>query len=220
MKKVASTVNQEAGAPATSSSEYTLWLEYLNRGVQEWSEANDWEAAKKTYFPTITGTSQATVALPLDFEKLSGPIVLHGTSEDSRTEYPDVIDEQRGQFTSTDQYIIIRGDISSGKNVIFHPANLTSGASLEIPYFSMPTSLASPGQVPVVPDSQFLIDRTVAYIFEARSDARFQLVEQKARERLMMMIENENLAKYNSYNNPNYVQNAPLKRHGFRVGRD
>lgn len=221
MSRVASTVNQEATAPASSGSEFSLWLEYLNRAVHEWSEANDWESLRKTYFPTLIGTSNVTVSLPHDFKKLAGPVRVHNSGDiEGGTEYPDILDEQRGEYSQEDKYVRIMGDISNGMNVIFHAASLTSGASIEIPYFSMPTSLASSTQIPIVPDSQFLVDRTIAYVFEARSDARFQLMEAKARERLLTMIENTNLAKYSSYDNPNYVEVTPLRKAGFRVGRD
>lgn len=220
MTKIASTVNQEASAPSAGSSEWNLWLEYLNRGIQEWADANDWESLRKTYVPSITGASQATVTLPLDYRKIAGPPRLHKYGDvEGGTEYPYISQEKKGLYISTDEYVTEGGDISTGHHLLFHPMTLSSGASIEIPYFSMPTSLASPADVPAVNDSQFLIDRTVAYIFEARSDPRFQQEEVKARDRLLQMIENANLAKYNSYATPDPVQNT-LRKSGFRIGRD
>ena len=218
--KIASTVNQEATSPSATSSEYTLWLSYLNRAVQEWSEANDWEVMRKNFFPTITGLSQATVPLPLDFKKLAGSVRVQRDGEtEGGTTFPDILPERKDMYTSNDKYVYIMGDISSGLNMIFHPATLASGASVEMSYFSMPTSLASPANIPVVNDSQFLVDRVIAYIFEARSDSRSQEMEGKARERLMGMIENTNLSKYNSYDNPAPVITT-LRKQGYRIGRD
>ena len=220
MVKIAATVNQEATAPTSGSSEYNLWLEYLNRGVQEWAETNDWESLKKTFQPAVTGTSQATIALPFDYKKASANARLHlATSIEGGIEYPIILKEERGNYNATDRYVLETGNISSGYFMTFHPGTLSSGASIEIQYYSMPTSLASPSDVPVVNDSQFLVDRTVAYIFEARSDPRFQQEETKARDRLLQMIENADLAKFNAYGNPNPVSNT-LRKMGFRMDRD
>lgn len=220
MRKIAATVNQEATAPTAGSAEYNLWLEYINRGIHEWSEAYDWEALRKTYFPTVTGQSQATITLPLDYKKLaSAPKLQNAGDIEGGKEYGDIRPEQRGEYTSVDKYVIEGGNPSSGYFLQFHPGTLSSGASIEIQYFSMPTSLASPAEIPIIPDSQFLIDRTVAYIFEARSDPRFQQEETKARDRLLSMVENAGLSKFNSYGTPNPVQNT-LRRAGFRPGRD
>jgi len=221
MKRIASTVNQEATAPTSGGSEFNLWIEYINRAVHEWSEAADWEDLRKVYFPAITGTSQATVPMALDFNKLAGPVKIHQeTSTESWDEYPEVLNEETGLYDSTTKFIKMRGDISGGKNILFHPGTLASGASVEVPYFSMPTSVTALTDVPVVPDSQFLIDRTISYVLEARSDARFQQMESKARERLTNMMENANDEKFNSYTGPNYVPTSVERKMHFRFGRD
>lgn len=222
MTDIASSVNQEASAPSSGGAEYNLWLQFINRSIKEWSSTNDWEELRKTYYPSITGVNQATVSLPLDFRKVatSPRLHLYNEQQEDYEDIPEITEETRGLYNSTDKYFSQGGDISEGFTMSFHPATLASGASLEIQYFSTPTSLASPAQVPVVSDSQFIIDRTIAYIFEARSDPRFQQQEAKAREKLLQMIENSNLSKYNSYSNPQYVMTGPLRRMGFRVGRD
>jgi len=220
MEQVASTVNQESSMPSAGGSEYNLWLTFINRAVQEWSESHDWEELKKYFYPGVTGVSQASISMPLDYKKLAAPVRVQvsGDSEGG-TAFPDILENQKGMYLETDDYVYEVGDNSSGYHIVFHPGTLASGASIEIQYFSMPTSLASPAQVPLVNDSQFLVDRTVAYIFEARSDPRFQVMESKARDRLMLMVENSNLSKYNSYDNPAPVIST-LRKQGFRVGRD
>jgi len=223
MQSIAATVNQEATAPTTGGAEYSLWLEYINRSVHEWAEANDWEVLRKTYFPAVSGTSGATLSLPLDYRKLAGPVINYSDSNYQGiggAEITDIPFEQRVLRGPTDNYVYETGDSSSGKSLVFNPATLSSGASIAIPYFSIPTSLASPAEIPVVPDSQFIIDRTISYIFEARSDPRFQQQEVKAREKLLQMIEMQNDQKFNSYAGQSYVQNGPLSRRGFRIGRD
>ena len=221
LTQIASTVNQEATAPTSGGAEYNLWLSFINRAQAEWAEASDWEELRKYGYPTITGTSQATVTLPADFRKSAAPPRLYNTGNTTDgEEFPNIPVEDRSLYSTTDKYVYELGNYSDGHSIIFHPATLASGASLVIQYFSTPTSLASPAEIPAISDSQYLIDRTISYIFEARSDPRFQQQESKAREKLMQMVESSNLAKYNAYNNPQYVKNGPLQRAGFRVGRD
>lgn len=219
MQQIASLVNQEATAPTVASDEYNLWLAYINRALFEWSNATDWEVLRKSLFPIISGTSQATVSMPLDFRKIAAEPRLYDANTLTGTPFPEVLQEQIGLYGSTDKFITIRGDMSSGFNVIFHPGTLSSGTSLELQYYSMPTSLASSSEIPVVPDAQFLVDRAVAYIFEARSDSRFQIEENKAREKLLNMIENNTASHYDSYAGQNPVLST-LQKINFRVGRN
>lgn len=215
MRRVATTVNQEATEPSSGSAEYLLWLEYINRSIQEWAEANDWESLRKDYWPAVSG---ATVTLPLDFRKVAGNPRLYANINGPE-HYSEDLEEQVGLRNTTDKYFHQLGNVSDGFSLVFYPATLASGASLVIPYYSIPTSLASGSQVPVVDDSQFVVERTIAYILESRSDARFQVQENRARERLLGMIENANLAKYSSYAGPNQVI-GPERKQGFRIGRD
>lgn len=217
MESVSASTNQEASLP--TGSEYTLWLSYLNRAIAEWANSHDWEDLKKTFSPTISGTSQTTVPLPLDFRTFAGPVKHWGTGISEGEDWPIILEEKMSLQHQDDHYLYVRGDISSGYNLIWNPGTLASGASLSVPYFSMPTSLASPAQVPVVPDSQFLVDRSIAFILEARSDPRYQNAEENARNKLVQMIENSDSAKYNSYINPSYVESVN-KRTGFRIGRN
>ena len=219
MQKVSSTVNQAAEVPTLGGSEYTLWLEFINRGLEEWASAHDWEELRVIYKPTVNTMSGATLPLPLNFGKLLGGPVLYTDNITNGEEFPNIRYEQRGLYNSTDKYVYILGDSSGGYNLIFHPATLSSGASISIPYYATPTSLASPADVPNVPDPQYLVDRTIAFIFESRSDGRFQQQEVKAREKLLQMIDNSDNSKYNDYNNPSPVLDT-LQKRGFRVGRD
>jgi hypothetical protein len=220
MQQIAATVNQEATAPSAGGTEYILWLTFINRAVDEWAKAADWEETRKYFFPTITGVSQATVVMPLDFKNLAGPVRLHtagGLAEGE--EYPKYLEEDYGRYLTIDKYIKQVGNESTGFSLLFNPATLASGASVFVTYFSFPTSLASPTEVPMISDSQYLVDRSIAFIFESRSDPRFQAQETKARERLLNMVSMADESKYNSYSNPINVTNT-MSRARFRMGRD
>jgi hypothetical protein len=218
MRQVSATVNQEATAPTDGSAEWSLWLDYINRAYQEWAEANDWESLRKRYFPIVSGVSLASVALPDDFNKLATSVKVWGETEDG-VDFPEVMPEQIGIYQSSDKYMTVVGNHTNGWNMVFHPGTLASGASVQVDYFSTPTSLASSTNIPITADPQYLIDRTIGFIFEARSDPRFQIEENKARDRLLMMIENANASKYNSYSNPSQIM-SPERKAGFRLGRD
>lgn len=219
MTQIASTVNQEATAPSTGGDEYNLWLAYINRAQFEWENSTDWEELRATFLPGASDISGSTVMLPAGFKKIAAAPRLYVDNIQEGIAFPEVLPDQTGMFSEIQKYVTIRGDVSNGYDMFFHPATLASGASLVIQYFSMPTSLATSSDVPVMSDSQFLVDRTIAYILEARSDARFQLEENKARERLLTMVESNTAKRYNSYANPNPVLTTNAKA-GFRLGRD
>ena len=219
MTQVASTVNQEASAPTSGGDEFSLWLNYINRALFEWENATDWEELRKTFRPTASNISNSVVDLPDDFKKIAAAPILYENNIVNGIPFPEVLPDQIGMFSETQKYVTIGGDLSGGFSMYFHPATLSSGASLAIQYFSMPTSLATTTDIPIISDSQFLVDRTIAYILEARSDARFQLEENKAREKLLTMVEANVARRFNSYANPNPVLTTNQKA-GFRVGRD
>lgn len=223
MVQIASTVNQESTSPSVGGAEWTLWMSFINRAHQEWAESNDWEELRKDFYPTIIANSTATVVLPQDFKKIAAAPILFGTSQGDGVngqEYPETMPEQKGLYNQDDLYVEIRGNLSDGFSMVWHPGTLASGSSILIPYFSTPTSLVTSNQVLTLGDPQYVVDRVIGYILEARSDPRFQQQEAKAREKLLQMVEQSNLSKYTSYAGQNYVQTSPLRKLGFRMGRN
>jgi len=219
MTQISSTVNQEATAPTTGDAEFNLWLQYLNRSQDEWSEAYDWEGSRVHYNPDIDEAQTSLVTLPHNFTKLAGPVLLYGQGTADPIEYNYVLDENTSMYSSLDKYVTVRGDIAIGKSLYFNPGTLASGASLYVQYFSTPTSLTTTTQYLTMEDSQFAVDRTIAYILEARSDPRFQIMESKARDRLVTMVDNANDEHFSSYAATSYIPST-LRRQGFRIGRN
>jgi hypothetical protein len=217
MRGIASTVNQEASAPTFGSSEWNLWLQYLNRSYTEWSEAHDWDSLRFNYFPTITSEG-ASVSMPANFHKLAASPVIYG-SIDRGELVPEIDVNDVDTQSLSSKYVVTVGNHATGFTIVFNPPTLSSGASVKIPYYASPEPLVSLLQVPITHDPQYLVDRTIAFILEARSDPRFQIQENKARERLLTMVENANVSRYNSYAGSNPVRTT-LNRLGFRVGRN
>lgn len=216
---MAATVNLDQTQPSAGSTDYNLWIEFLQRAQAEWAETYDWEETRTFFYPNITGATTATISLPTDWRKLAGPPIHWSTGNSNGVTWPETLPEQKTLYATTDKYFYIMGNQNAGYTMIWNPGTLNSGASIEIQYFAVPASLASAGQITTCPDSQYLADRTIAYILEARYDNRYQAMEVKARERLLNMVENANAKKYSSYANPAYVLTTHRKQ-GFRVGRD
>lgn len=218
---ISSTVNQDPTQPADGGADFLLWLQFINRAQVEWAESNDWEVLRKLYYPILpaASTSMTSLGLPLNFRKLAGPVVNYSSGMSGGEAWPEITTERLKLMNGTDKFFTVNGDPSSGYYLLWSPGTLVSGATVEIPYYSMPTSLVSATQFPVIPNSEFLTDRSIAYILEARSDPRYQQNEAKAREKLLMMIENAEIAKYEPYTNPIKIL-TPENKSGFRMGRN
>jgi len=220
--RIASLVDQSITTPTQTGSEYALRLKYLNRAISEWGQAFDWEALRKDYWPGVTGVSQASISLPDDFHKVAG-FPLYYSGGVSGGEEREVINAEATKlYSSTDKYCYVLGDRANGHTLVWSPGTLASGASLKIPYYSYVTSVASPANEIIVSDPGFVVNRVIAYIFESRSDERFQETEVKARESLIEMINSEQVRKFSSYGagTSKNVQGDLRLYHGFRVGRD
>jgi hypothetical protein len=161
----------------------------------------------------------ASISIPSQFKKLAASVKQYVTGFSDPIEYSFLSNEDTLMFDDSDEYVTLTGDNSAGKTLVFHPGTLASGASLYIQYFASPTLLSSASQYVEMDDPQFAVDRTIAYIFEARSDPRFQIEESKATNKLTMMVENAEDAKWNSYAGNRPIITS-LQRQGFRVGRD
>lgn len=225
MQNIGATVNQDPTQPTDGSADWVLWLAFINRSQTEWAESFDWEQLKQTYYASISlgsNSSMASIGLPLNFRKLAGPVVNWSTGVAGGTAWAEILPERKLMYNTSDKFFWVQGDPNGGYNLQWNVAYWStsggSGATLEINYYSMPTSLASSTQYPVIPDSEFLSQRTIAYVLEARSDPRYQDEERKARERLLQMIDNASIAKYDSYVSPMKIL-TPENRQGFRIGK-
>jgi len=214
--KIATIIDHTVTAPGSSTDEFAWRLGFINRAYQEWATAYDWEALRKEVFLGVTGVSQASISLPADFRKMAMEPILYGDADiNYAVSYPEIPPEDRKLYLDSDEYFYILGS-RENQTMILNPATLASGASLLISYFSFPTSLVSSGDSTVISDPEFVVDRTIAYILQTRSDPRYQQIESSAREKLIQMVDNEK-DKGLSMNNPVMT---PEQRSGFRIGRD
>ena len=216
-EKVAALVDQSTTPPTNGGSEWNVRTTFINRAVKEWSEAYDWEALRVLTTFGTSGVSGATVALPSNFKKMAAYPVYYDGSSTTGTQWTEIQPNETGLYNSTDNYYYITGDAGKGFYAIWNPATLASGASVAISYYKQPTVLSSTTDTMECPNPEFVIDRTIAYILEARSDARFQEMETKAREKLLQMVDNENTKSAAYLSN---IKTPEQLYYNFRLGRD
>jgi hypothetical protein len=216
---VAAVVDQSVTPPTAGGSESELRKSWVNRAIQEWGEAYDWEGLRKTKWLSVTGVSQGSLPMPADFRKMARMPVYYSSGIAGGEEWSEIIPDEIGIYDSTDKYFYMLGDRGNGNTMIWNPATIASGASMMITYFSFPTSVVSPADIIPLGNPEFLVNRTIAYIFEARSDSRFQGFEARARENLLGMIDNQN-DKSRAFGENDNVKTREEKYWGFRIGRD
>lgn len=96
---------------------------------------------------------------------------------------------------------------------------LPSGASIFVPYYSSGVSLTTVTDVSMIPDPDYLVARSVAFLWEASEDDRFPQDKAQAEKILQRMLERENVFS-EANNDESQVRTVEERRYGFRLGRD
>lgn len=189
--KVSAIYEENEKTSDISSADYSLRREFINMAQREWAETYDWKSLYREDNSVIsTSTGNASVLLPTDFRKLAAEprITFDGvTTED----FPEIRPQQRKMFASTDRYIYVLGDQNTGHVMFVNAEVLSSGASIMLPYYRSPASLVSPADIAMCPNPEYLVQRTLAYLWEAKSDARFPQAKVEADKILRQMLEFE-----------------------------
>lgn len=213
--KVSAVVSQSTSVTNTSD-EYALWRSYVNMAQREWAELSDWRALYKEYNTRTSNPSgNATIVLPADFRKLSGfpRITADGTTTD---EYTEIDPQTKGMYKADDKYCYLLDD-TTNKYLIVNPGTLVSGASIFVSYWKSVASLASPANVVECPNPDYLVQRTIAYVWEAREDNRFPQAKAEAEKILSRLLEQENTRGF-AYDSR--ILTREEKNYSFRIGRD
>jgi hypothetical protein len=140
---VASIADQNTATPTAGGSEWNLRTSFINRAIEEFGHAYDWEALRKVLWVTVTGVSQGSLTMPMDFRKMARMPLYHSSGVAGGEEWSEIIPDEIGNYDSTDKFFYMLGDRGNGRTMIWNPATIASGASLMITYFSFPTSLTS-----------------------------------------------------------------------------
>lgn len=216
--RVASLVDQNEATSSISAADYSLRLKYINMALTEWGEIYDWDTLYKEYNVLVsTSSGNASVALPTDFRKLASfpAITWTGTTTDK---FPQVNPQEDGQFSDTDKRVWILGNPRAAYTMRVFGVTLISGASVKVPYYASPQSLVSPANVADIPNPDFLVQRTIGYLWQGREDPRFPQAIADADRILSNMIEHENVFGRAAYHDS--VRTVEQTRASFRWGKD
>ena len=217
--RVAAVTDQDENTANISSTDYSLRLKYINMALREWAEASDWQTLFSEYNMRVsTSTGNASIVLPTDFRKLAGfpKITFDGTET---KEFPEVLPQEDGQYTSTDRRIWILGNPTDNYILRVFGSTLASGASVKVPYYASPQSLVSPANIAEIPNQDYLVQRTIAHVWEAREDNRFPQAKAEAEKILANMLEYENVfSRAAAYDRAKTVDET--KYGNFRWGKD
>ena len=184
----------------------------------EWAEIYDWQTLYSEYNVRVsTSTGNASIVLPNEFRKVASyPVITwDGTTSDS---FPDTEPQSARQYLDTDKRVELLGNPGSGYVLRVYGVALVSGASVKVPYFKSPASLASPANVADIPNSDYLVKRSIAYLWESREDGRFLGMKQEADKILQNMIEFENV--FSPASTDDRIKTQDETKYGFRIGRD
>lgn len=215
--RIAAVVDQDPDTGNLSSDDYSLRLKYLNMAQSEWANVSDWQQLYKEYNVLVsTSTGNASIVIPNDFKKLAGypQVTYDGSTTDK---FKQVMPQDDYQYDDTIKRVWVLGSPQGGYTLRIFGATLTSGASVKVPYYRSPISLATSSDISDVPNSDYLVQRTIAWIWESREDARFQIAKAEAERILSNMIEYEQVfgAAYDDR-----VKTVEETKFSFRIGRD
>ena len=215
-ERIAAYLDQDETAVTAGDYDWTLRLKFINRRQEQWARTYDWEALRQEARFVVTGVSQASLALPVDFNRLGSEVVFWSTGVSDGEAYPVIKRDEKRLYSTTSKYCYVAGNHNDGFYLTVNPGTIASGASITASYYSIATSLASPANVSRIPDPEYLVQGTIADILESMADERFPLVNAKAEQSLQQMLENENTPQVSQLN----TTMTQERRQGFRIGRN
>jgi len=216
--RVAAVVDLDENTSNLDTEDESLRRKYMEMGQKQWAESYDWRQLYTEYNMLIsTSTGNASIVMPNDFRKLAGFVKISGTGL-ADDKFSDTRPTEQNQYNENDKRVTVMGSPYGGYVLRVYGASLTSGASVQVPYYRSPVSLATSSSIPDVPNPDYLVQRTIAYVWEARGDERFPLAKSEAETMLANMIEYE--STYGRGADWDHVKTVEQTRNNFRIGRD
>lgn len=215
--RIAAVADQDESTANISTADYSLRTKYINMAQKEWAETYDWKVLFTEYNSLVsTSSANASIALPSNFRKLANyPQVASGGETNK---YKETLPQDDSQYSESDKRAWILGSPNSGYVLRIFGTTLTSGASVKVPYFRSAVSLVTTTDVSDIPNADYLVQRSLAFIWESREDARFPQAKAEAEKILSNMLEFEQVP--NSASDWDRVKSVEETRYGFRIGRD
>lgn len=191
LQNVGGYVDQDITLP--TGSDLTTRVNYINRALDEWASSYDWEQLTITKNFSVTADSQTSFALPANYRKPMSAIYLYNA--EVPTTYTIVPKDERFDidryYYSNENIAYISGNPAVGYSLNI-PEGIASGASLIMDIQVYPSSLATYSDIPAIDDAEYLVDRCIAYVLEARSDSKFPQMKANADRKLSTMLERQN----------------------------
>jgi len=215
---IAAYIDQDSTVANIESDDYTLRLSYINRSQREWAEIWPWQVLYTEYHTMAsTSTGNASVVLPNDFRKLQGYVQI--THDGATTDpFSEIKPDEKNQYGDTARRVEILGSPRGGYIMYVAGADMVSGASITVPYLRSASSLSTGTDIPDCPNSEYLVQRTIALILESREDPRFPQARADAERILSNMIEFENVPQRGA--DFDRVKTVEQTKYNFRIGRD
>lgn len=212
--RIASILDKSPSAPTEGGTDWNTRLKYMNMAEAEWAELYDWQALYKEYgTQTSTSTGNASITMPTDFRRLATYPVIEGN------EYAEIRPQERGSKSVTDKYVYFMGNPLDGYTMVVNPGQLASGASITVPYYAGAGSLASGSSMSMIPDPNYLVQRTIAFHWESSGDERFPQAKAESDKIMQRLLERETVHS-EAANDASRVRTTEESRLGFRLGRD
>lgn len=209
--RIAAYADEDPVTGNISDEDYALRLNFVNQAITEWQEATNWKVLYTEYNTlTSTATGNLSIALPTNFRKLASYPIIAGEA------LPETNPIHSSQFAETEKRIEVLGNPATGYNLRVYGTALISGASIKIPYYAAANALASPADISEIPDSNYLVKRSLAYMLESRDDAKFVEMKGEADRILGNMIDRENVHSVAA--DESTVKSVLQTKYGYRIG--
>lgn len=210
--RIASIVDQSSTAPTVDGDDWTLRLAYINLAQQEAFELYDWQFLYKEYNMQVsTATGNTSISMPSDYRKLASYPRVNGY------QYVEGRPQERFKYVTSDKVVYFLGNPDDGYTMVVNGA-LASGTSITVPYYAGANSLVTTTDVSMIPDSNYLVYRSVALLWEAREDDKFPEAKANAEKILQRMLERENVPS-EAANDEGQVRTVEETKWSFRIGR-
>lgn len=221
-KRIATLLDVSSSSPTEGGDDWNLRLKYMNMANAEWAQLYDWQVLYTEYNTrTSTVSGNTSISLPADFRKLASfPRI--SPSDSNSYDYPEIRPQERSGRLNTDRFVyLLHGN--TGSTMVVNSGNLDgqliSGASIFVSYYSSGGSLVSGSDTSIIPDPNYLVQRTASLLWEATGDDRFPQAKAKAEQILQRMLQRENVFS-EAANDESRVRTIEETRNSYRIGRD
>ncbi len=172
-------------ATIPTGTELTTRVHFSQQAVREWSNSYKWRQLKVEYTPSLA--SFASIGIP-NFQYLDGA-PMEFLSDGIYQAYPEIAPADKYEKDVNAKYSYIMGSDASGFSL--HVNGIDVNATLSIPYVRGASVMVTLSDVCEVPDPQFVTDRIISYVLQARNDERFPVVLADGNRLLKNMIGTE-----------------------------